>query len=135
MSRFILPLAALLLLGCSVASSYRLDAAKYYMPQQWLEYPGPQEKEHNGQQLVNRAMAVDRSLKDVFVHYGEPDYVRAESREALNFAYLERGTVLVFYLDRYGHAPHEVEYKRFNNLSQQLVREFARAEQLRKQQE
>lgn len=119
------------LTACTNASRYRLDAKNIYMPMQWIEYDETSPFERNGNTLVKLALKVNPGLNDVFDIYGKPDYVRAANKQILNLAYLKKGQVLVFNLTT-NQAPIVVDYRRFNQLSQQMLKLFIQNSQQQK---
>ena len=121
-------LTMLLLTACtSHSSNYRKQVVNYYMPVGWLKYKPNQQskapKKYSGYKLILQAKKIDKGLQEVINFYGQPDFVRASAKNKLNLAYLQEGIVLSFTL-KSGVAPFVIEYEKFNNLSQYLVKSF-----------
>ena len=121
-------LAILLVTACSSKSrEYQTQVVNYYMPVGWIKFKQPEQlkptKKRSGYQLIQLALEIDQDLQDVLNYYGQPDYVRASAKNRLNLAYLQQGIVLSFVI-KSGVAPNVIEYSKFNNLSQQLVKLF-----------
>jgi hypothetical protein len=70
-----------------------------------------------------QAKQIDKGLQEALNFYGPPDFVRASAKSLLNLANLQEGIVLSYRI-KSGVAPLVVDYDKFNDLSQYLVKRF-----------